>query len=454
MDFLTEHLIGAGLSGLAGQLRDITKEDAMRDYEALQQSNCKVNNDTLRVGNKAMDYFFFAHRLRTRTRRGISFPEWLKTDEKKKPYYAKLIAKTVKDGSSLIKAQYSAFSLYSGSGTISAFKPIIARRLYCMYDPKTILDFSAGWGGRCLGAMSLNINYIGFDTNTTLKSAYKGMIDMYPHTSKVAIHFQDSSKVDYSKYDYDMVFTSPPYFVKTAPTERYEKMPEYENKEDFNERFFFPVVRNTWEHLKSGGVYALNIPIEMYDDVKSVLGTADKKFQLQLPSRGKKEGRLGGGYKEYIYVWFKGGRGGSILPGSKSLPNPTFKNEYVEAKKSNIPNAGRGVFAKVDIPKGTRIADFEGKFMTYKDYNEKYTLPNGTVDRRYSYRMDNRSHQPGVIVAKDKPYLTKNIVNYINEGKPVNVELKKKGLYAKTDIDAGDELYLKYPKMYHRDWKE
>jgi hypothetical protein len=68
--------------------------------------------------------------------------------------------------------------------------------------------------------------------------------------------------------------------------------------------------------------------------------------------------------------------------------------------------------------------------------------------------MDNRSHQPGVIVAKDKPYLTKNIVNYINEGKPVNVELKKKGLYAKTDIDAGDELYLKYPKVYHRDWKE
>jgi hypothetical protein len=277
---------------------------------------------------------------------------------------------------------------------------------------------------------------------------------MYPHTGKVSIHFQDSSKVDYSKYDYDMVFTSPPYFVKTAPTERYENMPTYKDKEEFNERFFFPVVRNTWKHLKSGGTYALNIPIEMYDDIKPVLGTAEKKIQLHLPSRGKKEDRLGGGYKEYIYVWRKMGGSGKILPGPTNLPKPTFKNEYVEAKTSKIPNAGRGVFAKVDIKKGTRIADFEGKFMTYKDYNEKYTLPDGTIDRRYTYRMDNRSKEPGVLVSKDKPYLTKNIVNYINEGKPVNVMLKKKGLYASQDIKAGDELYLKYPKMYHRDWKE
>jgi 16S rRNA G966 N2-methylase RsmD len=301
MECLIEQLIGAGLSGLAGQLRTISLEDALRDYDTLKKTNCKVNNDTLRVGNKAMDYFFFAHRLRTRTRRGISFPEWLKTDEKNKPYFAKLINKQVKEGTALIKAQYKAFSIYSGSGTISAFKPIIVRRLYCMFNPKTVLDFSAGWGGRCLGAMSLNINYIGFDTNTTLKPAYKGMIETYPHSSKVNIHFRDSSKVDYSKYTYDMVFTSPPYFVKTAPTEQYKKMPEYKDKEDFNKRFFFPVVANTWEHLESGGVYALNIPIEMYNDIKQVLGNARKKFRLHLPSRGK----LGGGYKEYIYIWYK-----------------------------------------------------------------------------------------------------------------------------------------------------
>lgn len=305
-DDLIETLVGAGLTGLASQLRSITKEEAENDYEKLSDIDCKDINQNSLVGNKAMDYFFFANRLRTKGMRGISFPEWLKTDEYKKPYYMSLIKKSMEAGNTLVKAKYGAFRLYSGSGTISAFKPIIARKLFCDYKPKTILDFSAGWGGRCLGAMSLDMNYIGFDTNTRLKSAYKGMIDLYPTDGTIKIIFQDSSKVDYSKYDYDMVFTSPPYFKKTRPTERYEGMPDYEDREDFNARFLFPVIENTYKHLKTGGVYALNVPIDMYEDVKTVLGVASKKIPLVLRPRGKTAKNFGGEYKEFIYVWRKG----------------------------------------------------------------------------------------------------------------------------------------------------
>ena len=448
MEDAIELLIGEGLSRLAGELRDLTLQIAKQDYEKLRTTKCNAINEASLVGNKAMDYFFFSHRLRTKTAKGISFPDWLKTDEYKKPYYQRFIKKATDRGISLIRAKYAAFRLYSGSGTISAFKPIIARKLYCKYNPTTILDFSAGWGGRCLAAMSLDKNYIGFDTNKTLKSAYAGMLKAFPTDGKISIHFQDSSKVDYSKYDYDMVFTSPPYFKKTKPTERYEKMPEYKDRDDFNERFLFPVVMNTYKHLKSGGTYALNIPIDMYDDVKKVLGKSNSKIPLKIASRSK-ETKQGGEYKEYIYVWKKMSGGGKS---DINLPKATFKNEYISVKKSSIPNAGNGVFAKTFIKKGTKIVDYMGKFMSYDDYNKKYRLPDGKVDTRYTYRMDTRSKQPGMIVAKDKPYLTNNPVNYINEGKPVNVELKKKALYAKVDIDKGDELFLQYPKTYDRYW--
>jgi len=290
------------LTGLASQLRTITKEDALDDYNKLKEVDCKVNNDTRHVGNKATDLFFLQYRLLTTTKKGMSFPESLKTDEYNKPYYKKFIEKAVKNGRSIIEAKYSAFRLYSGS--ISAFKPIIARRLYCMFNPTTILDFSAGWGGRCLGAMSLDINYIGFDTNIALKSAYKNMIKMYPHTSDVKIYFKDSSKVDYSKFKYDMVFTSPPYYLKTKPTEAYQNMPIYKDRDDFNERFFFLVVSNTWKNLQNNGVYALNIPIDMYNDIKPILGKAHKEIPLQISQRASEE-RLGGNYKEFIYIWYK-----------------------------------------------------------------------------------------------------------------------------------------------------
>lgn len=298
--FLQHHLEGAGLTGIAKELKTITPKEALEDYEKLRKLECGSINVKSLVGSKATDYFFFKHRLKTKAKGRKSFYEWLKGNPLKPPYEKRLYKFKREEGRTHAVALYTVFILYYGS--IAAFKPIIARDLFCKYQPRTILDFSAGWGGRCLAAMSLDINYIGFDTNTNLKKAYADMIKTYPHDCKVQIHFQDSSKVDYSKYTYDFVFTSPPYFKKTNPTEGYENMPQYTSRDDFNERFFFPVLQNTMKNLSAGGHYALNIPMDMYEDAKKVLGASDTKMPLYI---SKRYGGQEGGYKEYIYVWNK-----------------------------------------------------------------------------------------------------------------------------------------------------
>ena len=40
-------------------------------------------------------------------------------------------------------------------------------------------------------------------------------------------------------------------------------------------------------------------------------------------------------------------------------------------KQSRIPNAGKGLFTKVFIPKGTRIVEYKGKISTWKDVDHK-----------------------------------------------------------------------------------
>lgn len=287
-----------------------------------------------------------------------------------------------------------------------------------------------------LGAMATNTNYIGFDTNTNLRKAYADMIKAYPHDCKVSIHFQDSAKVDYSRYTYDMVFTSPPYFLKTKPTEAYEKMPHYTDRDDFNKRFFFPVVEKTWKHLQSGGHYCLNIPMDMYEDIKTILGPCSSKTLLPKMKRAK-----GGGenYKEYIYVWNKGASGGGDK--TLTLPSPTFTNQYVTVKRSAH---GRGLFAKVAIPKHTRLADYEGKEMTHKEFKAKYG-----DDRRFTYSL---AHPPRVIDGRQPPYLTQNITHYANESKTPNLKYEKRGVVALRDIRKGEELTLKYPANYPRDY--
>jgi len=429
---LQHSLEGAGMKDIASKIKSITPQEAKEDYEKLRSIPCGEINPASLVGNKAMDIFFFKLRLATKTRGGISFYEWVKDNPIRSPSEKRLYKYELDAGKSPALALYDVFRLYRGS--VSAFKPIIARDLYCKYKPTTILDFSAGWGGRCLGAMSLDINYIGFDTNTSLKKAYERMIKTYPHDCKVQIHFQDSSKVDYSKYSYDFVFTSPPYYQKTRPTEGYANMPEYENRDDFNERFFFPVVRETMKHLANGGHYALNVPKDMYDDIKKVLGKADKKYPLYISKRFAGQE---GGYGEFIYVWKKK----AVLEGG-GLPKPTITNELVEVHKS--PVGGLGLFAKVDIPANKRILDYEGVKMTLAEFKGKYG-----DDTRYTYSLRG-PFSSGILVGKTKPYLTTNLSHYANESNTPNIYYKSRGVYTKRAVKKGEELFLKYPKNYPR----
>ena len=45
----------------------------------------------------------------------------------------------------------------------------MAMEIYTKYQPTTVLDFCAGWGGRLVGACALNIKeYIGIEMNTDI----------------------------------------------------------------------------------------------------------------------------------------------------------------------------------------------------------------------------------------------------------------------------------------------
>ena len=125
---------------------------------------------------------------------------------------------------------------------------------------------------------------------------------------------------------------------------------------------------------------------------------------------------------------------------------PKIDNELVSIKKSKI--EGLGVFAKEDIPKGTKIEHYYGKEMKWKTFKNKYGEYKSNSLHTYPMRRIWK-----ILVAKEEPYKSRNLTNYINEvrGKS-NCELKLRALYAKKDIKKGTELLLDYPKDYNRFW--
>jgi hypothetical protein len=195
------------------------------------------------------------------------------------------------------------------TGSIVMFKSVTAKYLYKKYGAKSVLDPTAGWGGRMLGAWSLGIDYTGIDTNIDMKPAYDGMIDFLnnkvgfgnglftvENNSKLEMIWDSCLDVDYSKIDYDFVLTSPPYINM----ELYKNMKPWENDKAFYEGFYIPLYHKLRANIKPGGTICLNVSPKMHEDaLKYGLPPCDAEEDL-LQQLGQAKGKK---KQDKIYIW-------------------------------------------------------------------------------------------------------------------------------------------------------
>jgi tRNA1(Val) A37 N6-methylase TrmN6 len=178
--------------------------------------------------------------------------------------------------------------------------------IYSKYKPSSILDFCAGWGGRLIGACALNVpQYIGIDINIGLEQHYNKITEFFDYEERkklikvktqFKIFYENAVTFDYSKIEYDMVLTSPPYYF----LEKYSNNVIYDSKTEMKDKFYVPVITNSFNHLKEHGYYCLNVNEQIYEDICVILlGKAHQKIPLKKSKRQNE-------YTEYIYIWKKG----------------------------------------------------------------------------------------------------------------------------------------------------
>lgn len=186
------------------------------------------------------------------------------------------------------------------TGSIVMFKSSSAKYLYSKYGATQVLDPTAGWGGRLLGAWVLGIDYTGIDTNINMKSAYDNMFEylnknnplMFDRTYKMI--WESCLDVDYSKIDYDFVLTSPPYINM----ELYEHMEAFESGDKFYKEFFIPLWNNCMTNIKKNGHVCFNISPIMYENIlKHGIPTCDIEEDLKQQTGANTT------KKDKIYIW-------------------------------------------------------------------------------------------------------------------------------------------------------
>ena len=119
------------------------------------------------------------------------------------------------------------------------------------------------------------------------------------------------------------------------------------------------------------------------------------------------------------------------------------KLRNLRIKKSNIPNAGKGLFTTKYIPKGAVIAGYTGERVINKDPN--YGNPYALQIKKYTFIDASKSNTAEGRFANDCRGACKN--NALLQYDKAN---KKAFLAAKHNIKAGSEITTSYGKDY---WK-
>jgi hypothetical protein len=285
--------------------KTLTTDEVAKEFKKMIDYDASENKRSF-VGNNLIYHFFLDEMCKTETEKGDSIKA-LMTNKDTLPGWIEQMNKMGRSGSEAVRL-FECIRVCRCP--VAFFKPSIAKHIYKTLGATAVLDPCAGWGGRLLGALALNIPYTGFDTNRQLCRGYlkmlsegasshldnkTGVLSSPVENSKWNIIFQSALEADFSKIDYDLVLTSPPYYN----LEVYQGMPRFVSEDVFYKEFLIPLLDKCRKHIKRNGKVLFNISPKMY---KKLTGTykypscVASYHMLQQKRKGIDKGDL-------IYSW-------------------------------------------------------------------------------------------------------------------------------------------------------
>jgi hypothetical protein len=163
-------------------------------------------------------------------------------------------------------------AVYSRVKECTNFKPSLAKHVIEFFGAKRVLDFSAGWGERMLGAMAAHVEeYLAFDPNLTLQAGHALSLRTHgtaQQQQNFSIRYEpfESSNLSAEDFNADLVFTSPPFFnleVYTTPENaKGQSIQSHKGVNAWLVKFLFHALKKAWSCLSRGGHMALH-----YSDV-------------------------------------------------------------------------------------------------------------------------------------------------------------------------------------------
>ena len=250
------------------KLRDLDCETLIKDGQWFNKFDYKYPNidkyvDLNNTGAKASDYFHQVERWKCDA---TGYPSPQKTWETEK-FRLTLLKAIFSLKFDQINPEKLRNAIALRKYIASQFRPATAKAIYDHFKAESVLDFSMGWGDRLVGAHASNSvkRYVGFDPNVNLHNGYLNQIQAYNELNSKDIFFnlyaacaEDESVV--LNEQFDLIFTSPPYFDK----EKYDQSLnqsyiKYKKIDSWLNDFLYKTIELRSRNLKFGGHLVINI---------------------------------------------------------------------------------------------------------------------------------------------------------------------------------------------------
>jgi len=177
-----------------------------------------------------------------------------------------------------------------------------------------VLDFSAGWGDRLIGAIASDVQlYVGVDPNTDLEPGHSEAIGtLVPDTEKrknFRLLYEPFQKCELPvELTFDLIFTSPPFFNFEIYTEKEgQSVKDYPKFSDWLVYFLLMSLKKAWKKLDISGHMAIHLTDTRGSQVCEVMNLFVQSrlegavYEGVIASRSKNVSDL----PRPIWVWLK-----------------------------------------------------------------------------------------------------------------------------------------------------
>jgi tRNA1(Val) A37 N6-methylase TrmN6 len=199
---------------------------------------------------------------------------------------------------------------------VSLFKPLVGKYLYKNYAKKRVFDYSAGWGARCLAALSLGLEYYGVDPLTF--NEVNNMMKFFNGFGKVINGGSEDANIYDNLPKVDCIMSSPPYFdLEIYSNDDNQSVKKYCQYENWLNIYWNNTVKNCMGILEDSGYFILIIKevlkkINISKDMKDVCEknglvlTKEMRYRTSLSHLSdKKNTKVVSKNSEIVYIFTK-----------------------------------------------------------------------------------------------------------------------------------------------------